>query len=198
MVRVCGIAILFVGLLATAASAQIKIGAIISITGPTAALGVGYKNAFATFPAEIDGKSVTYIMRDDAADASQAVSIAQRMIEEDHVDAIIGPTLTSSANAVEPIANAAKVPMIATAPLDYDPVKYPYTFSAVQPVSLMVDAVVADMKKRGVKTVAYIGYADGFGDQVYEATKAAAAKAGIALVANERYARTDTRPSRRC
>jgi branched-chain amino acid transport system substrate-binding protein len=192
VVRLCGMAILSLGLWVTAASAQIKIGAIISITGPTAALGVGYKNAFATFPAEIDGKSVTYIIRDDAADASQAVTIAQRMIEEDHVDAIIGPTLTSSANAVQPIANTAKVPMIATAPLDYDPVKYPYTFSAVQPVSLMVDAVVADMKKRGVKTVAYIGFADGFGDQVYEATKAAAEKAGIEVVANERYARTDT------
>ena len=190
--RVIGIAMLFVGLLATAASAQIKIGAIISITGPTAALGVGYSNAFATFPTEIDGKSVTYIIRDDAADASQAVTIAQRMIEEDHVDAIIGPSLTSCANAVQPIANAAKVPMIATSPLDYDPVKDPYTFSAVQPVSLMVDAVVADMKKRGVKTVAYIGFADGFGDQVYDATKAAAGKAGIEVVANERYARTDT------
>jgi len=192
IVRVIGITAALTGLLATAASAQIKIGAIISITGPTAALGVGYRNAFATFPAEIDGKSVTYIIRDDAADASQAVNIAQRMIEEDHVDAIIGPSLTSCANAVQPIANAAKVPMIVTAPLDYDPVKDPYTFSAVQPVSLMVDAVVADMQKRGVKTIAYIGFADGFGDQVYEATKAAADKAGMEVVANERYARTDT------
>jgi branched-chain amino acid transport system substrate-binding protein len=180
------------GPMATQAVAQIKIGAIISITGPTAALGVGYRNAFATFSSEIDGKSVTYIIRDDAADASQAVTIAQRMIEEDHVDAIIGPTLTSSDYAVQPIANAAKVPMIATAPIDYDAVKDPYTFSAVQPVSLMVNAVVADMKKRGVKTVAYIGFADGFGDQVYNATKEAAAKDGIEVVANERYARTDT------
>lgn len=179
-------------LVTNAAFAQIKIGAIISITGPTAALGVGYKNAFATFPDTIDGKSVTYIIRDDAADASQAVSIAQRMIEEDHIDALIGPSLTSAALAVQPILNAAKVPMIATSPLDYDPVKYPYTFSAVQPVGLMVDAVVADMKKRGVKTLGYVGYADGFGDQVFDATKAAAVKDGIEVVANERYARTDT------
>jgi branched-chain amino acid transport system substrate-binding protein len=192
VVRVLGIAVLFAGLLTTAASAQIKIGAIISITGPTAALGVGYKSAFATFPTEIDGKSVTYIIRDDAADASQAVTIAQRMIEEDHVDALIGPTLTACDLAVQPIANAAKVPMIATAPIDYDPVKYPYTFSAVQPVRLMIDAVIADMKKRGVKTVAYIGFSDGFGDQVFEATKADAEKSGIELVADERYARTDT------
>jgi branched-chain amino acid transport system substrate-binding protein len=190
--RVFGIASMLVGLGATAASAQIKIGAIISITGPTAALGVGYKSAFATFPAEIDGKSVTYIIRDDAADASQAVTIAQRMIEEDHVDAIIGPSLTACAYAVQPIATAAKVPMVVTSPLDYDPVKNPYTFTAVQPVSLMVNAVIADMAKRGVKTVAYIGFADGFGDQVYDATKAGADKAGIEVVANERYARTDT------
>ena len=97
LTRICGTAAVMIGLMAATASAQIKIGAIISITGPTAALGVGYKSAFATFPAEIDGKNVTYIIRDDAADASQAVTIAQRMIEEDHVDAIIGPSLTSSA-----------------------------------------------------------------------------------------------------
>ena len=192
VVGMTGLAAVFAVATATAASAQIKIGAIISITGPTAALGVGYKSAFETFPSEIDGKSVTYIIRDDAADASQSVSIAQRMIEEDHVDAIIGPSLTSCANAVQPIANAAKVPMIVTSPIDYDPVKYPFTFSAVQPVTLMVNAVVADMATRGVKTVAYIGFSDGFGDQVYEATKAAAEKAGIEVVGNERYARADT------
>ena len=190
--QVCGTAAVMIGLMAATASAQIKIGAIISITGPTAALGVGYRNAFATFPSEASGKTVTFIIRDDASDASSAVSIAQRMIEEDHVDAIIGPTLTSSANAVQPIANTAKVPMVVTSPIDYDAVKYPYTFSAVQPVSLMVNADVDDMKKHGIKTVAYIGFADGFGDQVYDATKAAADKAGIEVVANERFARTDT------
>ena len=190
--RVCGTAAVMMGLMAATASAQIKIGAIIAITGPSAALGVGYRNAFATFPSEASGKTVTFIIRDDASDASSAVSIAQRMIEEDHVDAIIGPTLTSSGNAVQPIANAAKVPMVITSPIDYDATKYPYTFSAVQPVSLMVDADVDDMKKHGIKTVAYIGFADGFGDQVYDATKAAADKAGIEVVANERFARTDT------
>lgn len=112
-------------LLPTAASAQIKIGAIMSITGPTAALGVGYRSAFATFPAEIAGKSVTYIIRDDASDGTAAVSIAQRMISEDRIDALIGPALTSSAAAVGPLMNAAKIPVIITSPLDYDPVKHP-------------------------------------------------------------------------
>ncbi len=191
IIRVFG-AVAFSCLLATAAAAQITIGAIISITGPTAALGVGYKSAFAVFPREIAGKSVTYIVRDDMSDASNAVAIAQKFIADDHVDAVIGPALTSSAAAVQPLLNGAKVPMIVTSPLDYDPTKYPYTFTAVQPVGLMVRALVDEMKRRGVKTLAYIGFADGFGDQVYDATKQAAEQAGIEVVANERYARTDT------
>lgn len=192
MIRSLGLVALFTGFLAAAASAQIKIGAIISITGPTAALGAGYRSAFATFPAEIAGKTVTYIIRDDASDGSAAVSIAQRMLTEDKIDALIGPALTSSAAAVAPIMNAAKVPLIVTSPLDYDPAKQPYTFSAVQPVMLIVQAVVDEMSRRKLKTVAYIGFSDGFGDQVYDATKEAAAKAGIEVVANERYARNDT------
>ena len=192
MIRSLGLVALFTGFLAAAASAQIKIGAIISITGPTAALGAGYRSAFATFPTEIAGKTVTYIIRDDASDGSAAVSIAQRMLTEDKIDALIGPALTSSAAAVAPIMNAAKVPLIVTSPLDYDPAKQPYTFSAVQPVMLIVQAVVDEMSRRKLKTVAYIGFSDGFGDQVYDATKEAAAKAGIEVVANERYARNDT------
>ena len=82
--------------------------------------------------------------------------------------------------------------MIAMAPLDYDPRKDPDTFSDAQPVSLIIDAVFGYLQKHGVKTVGYIGFADGFGDQVYEATKQSAAKAGMKLVADERYARTDT------
>jgi branched-chain amino acid transport system substrate-binding protein len=192
MLRPVGLAGCLLLWLGAAASAQIKIGAIVSITGPTAAMGVGYKNAFATFPATVAGKSVEFIIRDDQSDASAAVSIAQRMIDEDHIDAMIGPSLISSATAVEPLLNAAKVPMVATSPLAYDPVKDPYTFSAVQPVGLMVRAVVQEMHRRGVKTLGFIGFSDGFGDQVFAATQAAAAAAGIEIVANERYARTDT------
>ena len=129
--------------------------------------------------AEIAGKTVTYIIRDDASDGSAAVSIAQRMLTEGRIDALIGPALTSSAAAVAPIMNAAKVPHIVTSPLDYDPAKQPYTFSAVQPVMLIVQAVVDEMSRRKLKTVAYIGFSDGFGDQVFDATKEAAAKAGI-------------------
>jgi branched-chain amino acid transport system substrate-binding protein len=114
------------------------------------------------------------------------------MISEDHVDAFIGPSLTASDAAVAPLANQAKVPMLAMAPYDYDPQKQPYTFNDAQPLSLMVAAVFKYMQQHEVKTIGYIGFSDGWGDQVLASTKASAAADGIQILADERYARTDT------
>ncbi len=183
-----------VGLLgaSAAAQAQIKIGAILSISGPAAAMGVGYKGAFDFFPTEIDGQKVEYIIRDDATDANNAFTIAQKMVSEDHVDAFIGPSLTASDAAVAPVANQAKVPMIAMAPYDYDPAKQPYTFSDAQPLTLMVSVVFKYMQQHDIKTIGYIGFSDGWGDQVLAATKASSQADGMKILADERYARTDT------
>ncbi len=175
-----------------AAEAQIKIGAILSISGPAASMGVGYKGAFDLFPSEIAGQKVEYVIRDDATDASTAFTVAQKMIAEDRVDAIIGPSLTASDAAVAPLANQAKVPMIAMAPYEYDPQKQPYTFNDAQPLSLMVAAVFKYMQQHGVKSIGYIGFSDGWGDQVLAATKQAAGSEGISILSDERYARTDT------
>jgi branched-chain amino acid transport system substrate-binding protein len=175
-----------------AAEAQIRIGAILSISGPAAAMGVGYKGAFAFFPSEIAGQKVEYIIRDDATDANSAFTIAQKMISEDHVDAFIGPSLTASDAAVAPLANQAHVPMIAMAPYEYDPAKQPYTFNDAQPLSLMVSVVFKYMQQHGVKDIGFIGFSDGWGDQVLAATRQSAQTEGVRILADERYARTDT------
>jgi branched-chain amino acid transport system substrate-binding protein len=174
------------------AEAQIKIGAILSVSGPAAAMGVGYKGAFDFFPSEIAGQKVEYVIRDDATDANTAFTIAQKMISEDHVDAFIGPSLTASDAAVAPLANQAHVPMIAMAPYEYDPEKQPYTFNDAQPLSLMVSVVFKYMQQHGVKDVGYIGFSDGWGDQVLAATRQSAQTEGVKILADERYARTDT------
>ena len=93
---------------------------------------------------------------------------------------------------MQPLANAAHVPMIAMAPLVPDPAKFPYSFADAQPLKLMVSVVFGHMQAQGVKTVGFIGFSDGWGDQVHAATVQAAAATGIKLVADERYARTDT------
>ena len=82
--------------------------------------------------------------------------------------------------------------MIAMAPYEYDPQKQPYTFNDAQPLSLMVAAVFKYMQQHGVKNVGYIGFSDGWGDQVLTATRQAAGSDGISILTDERYARTDT------
>ncbi len=174
------------------AHAEVKIGAILSITGPTAAQGVGYRNSFQLMPTKVDGQDVTYIVRDDGGDPSVAINAAHRLISEDHVDAIVGPSFTASALAALPVLDDAHVPTVMMAPVDFSAQKDPWIFDILQPVPLMIDAVAEHMKAHGVKTVAYIGFADGFGDQVLAALKADAAKDGFTIVDEERYARADT------
>ena len=177
---------------AAPAQAEIKIGAIISITGPTAAQGVGYKNAFDLLPTELDGQHVSYLIRDDGADPTAAATIAHKLITEDHVDAFIGPATSAPLLAVLPIANEAHVPMIAMSPYVVDTTQYPYAFDDAQPLRLMMEGVVAHMKAHGVNSTGFIGYSDGWGDFVYDALKADTAGTGIAILDDERYARSDT------
>ena len=178
--------------LAAPARAQITIGAILSITGPQAAQGAGYKNAFELLPTEIAGQKVTYLIRDDGGDPTAAANIARKLITEDHVDAFIGPATTAPVSAVLPIATEAHVPMVAMSPYVLDTKLYPYAFDVAQPIKLMVEGVVADMKAKGAKTTGFIGFGDGWGDWVLGALKEDVAGTGIEVVDEERYARTDS------
>ena len=177
---------------AAPARAQITIGAILSITGPQAAQGAGYKNAFDLLPTEIAGQKVTYLIRDDGGDPTASANIARKLITEDHVDAFIGPASTAPISAVLPIASEAHVPMVGMAPYVIDTKQYPFAFIDAQPITLMVQGVVDDMKAKGAKTTGFIGFGDGWGDSVLGALKADTGPAGIKIVDEERYARTDS------
>jgi len=89
------------------------------------------------------------------------------------------------------IANQSKTPQLAMAPVAIPDDKRAFVFNVSQPVSLMSSAIVQDMQKQGVKTAAYIGYADGWGDMNWNIFKDMAPKAGIEVLAEERYNRTD-------
>ena len=135
---------------------------------------------------------VSFLVRDDGGNPTAAVQIVKKFITEDKVDVIMGPALTSSAMAAMPTSNAARVANIAMAPILFDPKQYPYTFDDAQPADLMIDAVGLHMHQHDIKTVAFIGYNDAWGEQVWNSLKAGAAKYGFKIVADERYARTDT------
>ncbi|KVN04727.1 ABC transporter substrate-binding protein [Burkholderia diffusa] len=177
------------------ASAQVKIGVTLSATGPAASLGIPEKNTIALLPKEIAGKSVQYIVLDDASDTSRAVQNVRKLIDEDHVDAIIGSSVTPNSLAMLDPVSQGKTPTISLAasaqiisPMD---AKRAWMFKVPQNDQLMADAIAGYMAKHGVKTVGFIGFADAYGDSWYKTFSAAAEKNGLKLVSNERYNRTD-------
>lgn len=104
-----------------ALAADVKPGVVQSTSGGSAALyGTMQKNGAELAAAEINASGklgdlkLVPIHQDDAGDRGQTVNIFQRLINQDKVTVIFGPTLTTSAFAADPIANAAKVPVIAS------------------------------------------------------------------------------------
>ncbi|HTR09213.1 MAG TPA: ABC transporter substrate-binding protein [Paraburkholderia sp.] len=178
------------------AAAQVKIGVTLSATGPAASLGIPEKNTIALLPKEIAGQSVQYIVLDDASDTSKAVQNTHKLIDEDHVDAIIGSSVTPNSLAMLDVVAQGKTPMISLAasaaivePMD---AKRQWAFKTPQNDSLMADAIAGYMEKQGVKTVGFIGFTDAYGDSWFKEFSAAAAKHNLKIVANERYNRTDS------
>ncbi len=185
------LALLLSGLTATA-GAEIVVGVSVSSTGPGASLGVHIANAVALMPKTIGGEPVRYVVLDDASDPTAGAKHARRFATDDKVDVILGSSTVPVAMAQGGVASEAKIPFIAICPIAIDPAKQPFVFAVPQPISLMVDAIVEHMKKSGVSKVGYIGFADAWGDMNYASVKDLGAKVGINIVANERFARTDT------
>jgi branched-chain amino acid transport system substrate-binding protein len=177
------------------AFAQVKIGVVLSTTGPAASLGIPEKNTVALLPKDIGGKSVQYIVLDDGSDTGKAVQDVHKLIDEDHVDVIIGSTVTPNSLAMLDPTSAGKTPMISLAasakivePMDD---KRKWAFKVPQNDSLMANAIADYMAKHGVKTVGFIGFSDAYGESWSAEFNKAAAGDHLKVVANEKYNRTD-------
>lgn len=174
---------------AGAALADINIGVSLSLTGPGSGLGIPMNNQFKLFPKEIAGEKVNLIILDDASDPGKGVSNARRFVTEDKVDLIIGSCLTPVAAAMTPVATEFKTVQLAASPVGGDS---PWLFRLPQGNDVMAHAVVEHMKKQNIKTIGFLGYTDAYGELWLKALTPLAEKAGMKIVAAERFARTDT------
>jgi branched-chain amino acid transport system substrate-binding protein len=179
----------------TAARADVTIGLILSLTGPAASIGVPYQKGIAAAMeriSDVAGEKLKLITLDDASDPSTAARDARKLIEQDKVDIILGSAGAPASLAAASVAYENKVPMIILAPALMKPNQRDWEITIVQPMSMMIAGVVDHMKEHGVTTVAFIGFNDAAGDVVYDGLTQAAGAAGITVVTNQRYARTDT------
>ncbi|MBI5275634.1 MAG: ABC transporter substrate-binding protein [Burkholderiales bacterium] len=176
-------------LFAVTAHADINVGVSLSLTGPGSGLGIPMQNQFKLFPKEIAGEKVNLIILDDASDPGKGVSNARRFVTEDKVDLIIGSCLTPVAAAMTPVATEARTVQLAASPVGGDS---PWLFRLPQGNNVMAHAMVEHMKKQNIKSIGFLGYTDAYGELWVKALTPEAEKAGMKLVAVERFQRTDT------
>jgi branched-chain amino acid transport system substrate-binding protein len=181
---------------ATLAYADITVGVTLSATGPAASLGIPEKNTIALMPQTIGGHKVNYIVLDDASDTTTAVTNARKLVTESKVDVLIGSTSTPNSLAMIDVAAESQTPMISMAasvrivePVD---AKKKWIFKTPQNDIMMSTAIAAHMADAGVKTVGFIGFADAYGEGWFGEFSKIAELKGLKIIANERYARTDT------
>ena len=180
---------------ALVAQAQMKVGVIASATGPTAVVGIPQKNTAALLPKKIGNIDVEYTVYDDASDSTQSVALMKKLLTEQQVDVVIGPSGSPNAMGTLQFIAEAKTPMLA--PVGTPAVVLPmddqkrWVFKTTQNDSLISEALVAHMAKTGIKTVGFIGLSDAYGESWYRTFVPMAEKVGIKLVANERFQRGD-------
>ena len=178
------------------AQAQVKIGVITSATGPTAFVGIPQKNSVALLPQKVGDLGIEYVSYDDASDSTQTVQLTKKLLGEERIDAMIGPSGSPNSMALLQFMAEARTPMLA--PVGTGAVVVPmdankrWVFKTHPNDDVISDGLIEAMKARGIQTVGFIGYNDPYGENWYRIFAPMAEKAGLKIVASERYSRQDT------
>jgi branched-chain amino acid transport system substrate-binding protein len=183
------------------ADTTVKIGAALSMTGPAAVYGATQKAGVLAAVDEVNrsgmlkGVKLEAIIEDDASVKEQGIAVFQRFINKDKVAAIIGPTLSNTATAADPLAQSAKVPVVAvsnTAPKGITDIgDYIWRVSLTEG-QVIPGAMKALQKKLGFKSVGLLyGNDDAFTQAGYNVMKAAADQMGLKIVGTQTFAKPD-------
>ncbi|TXI72560.1 MAG: ABC transporter substrate-binding protein [Dechloromonas sp.] len=181
------------------AADPIKIGSVLSVTGPAAFLGDPELKTLQMYVEDINkkggvlGRQLQLVHYDDGSDANKANGFAKRLIDDDKVDVIVGGTTTGATMSMVPLVEKAGVPFVslAGAVVIIEPVKK-FVFKTPHTDRMAAEKVFEDMKKRGITKVALLSETSGFGQSGKKETEGVAAKYGITLVASETYGPKDT------
>ena len=188
-----------IGSVTSAADNTIKIGAIVSATGPASFLGDPQQKTLEMYVQKINaaggvlGKKVELVIYDDASDANKANAFTRRLIIQDEVDAIIGSSTTGSTMAMIPQIESASIPSIslAAASVIVEPVK-PYVFKMPHSDRMAAQKVLDDMKKRGFTQFALLSDTGGFGKSGRNETLKIAENMGLKIAEDQQYGEKDT------
>ena len=181
------------------AADTIKIGSVLSVSGPAAFLGDPELKTLQTYVDKINaeggvlGRKLELVHYDDGSESNKANSFTKRLIESDNVDIILGGTTTGATMAMVPLVEKAGVPFIslAGAVVIIEPAKK-WVFKTPHTDRMAAEKVFEDMKKRGISKVGLLSETSGFGQSGRKEAQGVAGKYGVTLVADETYGPKDT------
>jgi branched-chain amino acid transport system substrate-binding protein len=181
------------------AASTIKIGGLFSVTGPASFLGDPEKKTLELLVREanekggISGQKLEAVIYDTGGDATKAVQLATKLIKDDKVSVIIGPSTTGESMAVIPIVEKEKIPLISCAAgiKITDPVKH-WVFKTPANDHIAAEKILNYLAGKKQKNIAILTVTDGFGASGREQLKAIAAQKGFTVMADEVYGPKDT------
>lgn len=181
------------------AAGTIKIGGLFSVTGPAAFIGDPARKTLDMLVKEansnggINGMKIETVIYDTGGDPTKAVQLATRLIKDDKVSVIIGPSTTGESMAVIPLVEKEKIPMISSAAGGkiVDPVKR-WVFKTAASDHIAVEKLLNYVNGKNQKKIAILTVSDGFGTSGREQLKAFAALKGLTIVADEVFGPKDT------
>jgi branched-chain amino acid transport system substrate-binding protein len=182
-----------------AAAAEIKIGSVLSSTGPASFLGDPEDKTLRMYVDKINaaggvaGNKIELVIYDDGGDANKARTFATRLIEDDKVVAMIGGSTTGTSMAMLPVFEGSEVPFISLggAVEIIDPVSK-YVFKTPHTDKMACEKIFDDLKQRALTKIALISGTDGFGSSMRVQCSLAAPKYGVQIVAEETYGPRDS------
>lgn len=177
----------------------IRIGAVLSVTGPASFLGDPEDKTLRLYVDRINqaggllGRQIQLIVYDDGGDANRARTFATRLVEDDRVVAMVGGTTTGTTMAMRPVFEDARIPFISLAGgIEIIEPVAPFTFKTPHTDKMACEKIFADIRARGLSRVGLISGTDGFGQSMRTQCQRVASAAGIAIVADEQYGPRDS------
>jgi branched-chain amino acid transport system substrate-binding protein len=177
----------------------IKIGALLSVTGPAAFLGAPEANTLQMVVEEANarggilGRKVVLVVKDTGGSPEKAISFAKQLIEEEQVFAIIGPATSGETMAVKALAEQARTLLLscAAAEVIVQPVA-PYVFKTAQKDSHAAIKIFQQMQRMKLVRIGVLTSNTGFGKAGKEQLEKLAPQYGIQIVASEVYDKAAT------
>ncbi|HWH81141.1 MAG TPA: ABC transporter substrate-binding protein [Burkholderiaceae bacterium] len=188
------------GLAGAAAAADIKIGAAEALSGPAGQYGQSIKNGFQLAADEINaaggvkGSKLLLQFEDEAGKKEQAIDVFKKLIFQDKVLMLFGPTLSNSAQAADPIAQAAKIVVFGTSnTADGITSIGDHVFrNSVTEADVLPETLRVAIKHANIKKVAVLyGNDDVFTKSGYDAFKKALETLNVPVTTTETFAKGD-------